>query len=1643
MKWILPLLFMLLGLTSFSRNFHVGAGGNNSASGLTIALRWLDISKVNSFTFTSGDTISFAGGETFRGAITLNQNGLTVTSYGTGKALLSGLTPLTGWVNIGGNIWQMTPSPRVKKNCNILTTNGIPQEVGRFPNTGSYLVYQSANTTTLTSTALTGNPNYTGAELVFKNNSYSATKAAITGQSANVLTYGFTQGLDAGRHTGSQPVMVANYGFFLQRFATSLDKQWEWFYDSVANKMNIFSTGNPSTVTIKASYVDTILTLGNHTGMVVKNISFEGAGMYAIESFQGANLIVQNCNFDNNTRAIYCWGLLNGFFDNDTMIHSLSNAILVDGFGNRPSKQLTMQNCWVDSSGLLIGMGLYWSDNNLKAVVLKTDTTVASNYLKIIGNNVHNTGFMGIQFQGSGVTVRKNIVSNYVSKLQDGGAIYTFTNNQSLNNLNYRNRLVDSNFMYNAIGAPWGVGNDVSIDVAAYYLDDQATVITGLHNTIYNIPGNAIQMNSPHDNIFSDNTVYNCQYANTLNHAFANATMFNNRVTRNVLYQKVNTQFMFFSTDNNLSTPTPQTATQRMQNIAVVDSNWISNTKTLGFRYWYSANGSGFTIRPDSNLTSWKNTYLHEVHCVLPPIPLTNTNTNLYTNPSDNLLTINFPGLRKIDPKGIIYDHQATIGRWSSLVLIDDGNAPQAGNIPPIARAGTDQVITLPTSTATLNGTASSDVDGSIVAYLWTKISGPSGGTIVQPVNAITNITGLTQGTYNYRLKVTDNIGDTSIDFIQIQVNAAPIPPVANAGADQVLQLPNNSTTVSGDASTDADGIILTYLWTKISGPTGGNITSPNSSITLITNFTAGVYVYSLTVTDNSGLSNTDFMQITVNAVVPPDNIPPVSDAGPDQVRALPTNTVTLNGTASFDVDGTIVAYLWTKISGPTGGTIATPTSAITNVTGLTQGTYNYKLRVTDNIGDTSIDFMQIQVNPAPIAPVANAGADQTLQLPQSGTTVSGSGSFDIDGTIVSYLWTKISGPAGGNITSPNAIVTTIANMGAGVYTFSLTVVDNSSLSNTDFIQITVLPVVPPVNEPPVSDAGTNQTVTLPTSTATLNGSGSTDPDGTIVSYLWRKISGPTGGTITTPTNAITGVTGLIAGIYIYQLRVIDNNGDSSVDAMSITVNAQNVPPTVNAGADQSVQLPTNSTTLTGTATDVDGTISSVLWTKISGPTGGTITSNTSLSTTITGLTAGQYIYNLRATDNVGDTSVDAVQITVLPVIPPVNIPPVSNAGPDQTKTLPVSTATLDGTGSTDADGTIVGYLWRKISGPTGGAITSSTSATTGVTGLIAGTYIYQLRVTDNSGDTSIDAMSIQVNAANVPPVVNAGIDQTIALPTNSTTVTGTASDIDGTVTGTLWTKISGPIGGTITSPTNLSTTITSLGAGQYIFNLRATDNAGDTSVDAIQITVNPAPPLLPPVADAGIGQTLTLPTNSTTLHGTATDVDGSIVSYGWVQLTGPNSATGMPSSSQNQAIGGMIAGTYSFQLTATDNDALTGKDTVIIIVQAAPSFLPLASAGGDFNTFNTTITLNGSGSDQGGTITNYSWAITSEPSGSSAVITSPTSATTTVTGLMIGIYTFELTVTDNDGNTATDSATVTVETASGVLLRFYKILTN
>jgi hypothetical protein len=571
---------------------------------------------------------------------------------------------------------------------------------------------------------------------------------------------------------------------------------------------------------------------------------------------------------------------------------------------------------------------------------------------------------------------------------------------------------------------------------------------------------------------------------------------------------------------------------------------------------------------------------------------------------------------------------------------------------PPVANAGLDIAITQPASSATLNGSLSSDPNGTITRYSWSVIGTPPAiPAIASPSSATTGVSRLTAvGHYTFQLEVEDNAFNLDRDTIDVNVSAGK--PVVDAGPNQTITLPTNSVVLDGSKSTPTSGTITGYAWSQTAGPSTATIINSTQAITSVTGLIAGTYTFKLIVTNAYGLSDNDSITIIVNPAL---NQPPVAEAGNNQTITLPVDMVTVDASASTAGAGeTIISYLWTKLTGGVAA-ITTPDAASTTLTGLAQGVYTFQVLVTNNNNLTSTDTVTVTVNAAIVnnPPIADAGTNQTITLPTNTVTLTSAASSDPGGSITSRQWSVQSGPAGAVIQSPTAIQTVVSGLIEGAYIFKVVVTDDGGLTSSDTVTITVLPKP---NVPPVANAGANVTIIQPASTATLSGSGSTDPDGSIVAYLWTQLAGAPA-TITTPTNISTTVTGLAAGNYTFQLQVTDNNGAAATDAVDVIVQIPLVPPTSCAGSSKTLTLPQSSTSIGCADTTGTNPIALISWTVIAKPAGASpvIGSPSSAITNVSALTVvGDYTFRKLVGDNSTPqlTDTDSVTITVKQAIP-------------------------------------------------------------------------------------------------------------------------------------------------------------------------------------------------------------------------------------------------------------------------------------------------------------------------------------------------------------------------------------------------------
>ncbi len=359
---------------------------------------------------------------------------------------------------------------------------------------------------------------------------------------------------------------------------------------------------------------------------------------------------------------------------------------------------------------------------------------------------------------------------------------------------------------------------------------------------------------------------------------------------------------------------------------------------------------------------------------------------------------------------------------------------------------------------------------------------------------------------------------------------------------------------------------------------------------------------------------------------------------------------------------------------------------------------------------------------------------------------------------------------------------------------------------------------------------------------------------------------------------------------------------------------------------------------------------------------------------------------------------------------------PVADPGPAQT--VDPSYVTLDGSASYDASTHpptgIILYQWSLLAGPVEVTLDDPNAATTHFVGREAGTYTFELRVTDKDYAESSNTVSITINDVAPDAMTVPGASVYVG---SDTILHGAASrdanTTDPTVLGYTWTQTAGPAE-TINNANARTADFNPLTAGIHVFNLDVSDSVPNVGSARVEVWVHSTSNHIP-FADAGpdkmamAGETVTLDGRSSADH------DGDILAYQWSFVSGPSPVTiSSASSALATFTAPSAAGIYRFRLRVSDG-LLQSEDYVDVVVNTNTDHVPAADAGGSGGLIPlpvlTTATIPGSGSDEDGQPLTYRWVQTN---GEHTPLSDPTTATPSFTPITPGIYTWELSVTDS-----------------------------
>ena len=814
----------------------------------------------------------------------------------------------------------------------------------------------------------------------------------------------------------------------------------------------------------------------------------------------------------------------------------------------------------------------------------------------------------------------------------------------------------------------------------------------------------------------------------------------------------------------------------------------------------------------------------------------------------------------------------------------------------PTVNAGADQTVCGNNALVTLNGSVTIASGG-----IW------SGGLgTFTPNNTTLNATYLpssaeiTAGTVTLTLSSTGNGNcNTETDNMTITITPAP---TANVGVNQSVCENNPNVTLAGLVTIATGGV-----WSGGAGTFSPNNTSLNTTYTPTSGeITSGNVTLTLTTTGNGNCNAvSDNILITFTPA-------PTANAGANQTVCANNSNVSLNGSVTGATGGSWSGGLGTFTPNNTSlNATYSPTAAE-----IAAGTVTLTLTTTGNGNCSAVtDNMTITITPAP---TVNAGADQTVCGNNALVTLNGSVTIASGG-----IWSGGLGTFTPNNTTLNATyLPSSAEITAGTVTLTLSSTGNGNCNTeTDNMTITITPA-PQVN------AGTNQTLCANNANATLSG----------------VVSGATGGVWSGGTGSFNPSATALNAIYTPSATEISNGsviltltstGNGNCNAVSDNVQLTfTLPPTANAGADQTLCSNNAAISLNGSVTIATGGV----WSGGLGvftPNNNTL--NATYNPTVGEIASGSVTLTLTTTGN-GNCASTSDNMTVF-----FTTSPTVEAGVNQTVCANNPTITLNGSITI-----ATGAVWTGGSGTfTPNNNTLNATYTPSAAEITAGSVVLYLTTTGNGNCLAVtDSMTLTITPI---PTANAGADLTSC--SNNPTVT-----LNGSVTGATGGVWSGGAGVFTPSNTSLGATYTpsagEITAGTVTLTLTTTGNGNCNAVsDNMTITITP-----PPTVNAGADQTVCANNANVTLNGSVNLASGGQWTGGLGIFTPSNTAL---NAIYTPTSGEIASGSLTLTLTTTGNGNCNPEaDQMVITFTPAPT----VSAGVDQSVCanNATATLNG-----------------------------------------------------------------------------------
>lgn len=1076
--------FLCLGLTSAHGATYYISSSNPAASDTYTAVEaqseatpWKTIDRVNTAlaSATPGDVFLFKRGDTFVGGLRMARSGsagspIVFDAYGSGaKPIISGFATISsGWSNIGGNIWEID-APDDVDATSTMVMNGTVMPLARWPRAGAtnggYLMSDSGTSTSISDGALVGAPAFTsdeGTEIVIRTNHWTLTRAPLGSVAGTTLAF---PTINSGYTVGS------NMGYFLQNSTAFLASSGDWMYNPTTGTIRLYYTGTPPTISF--AQVDELVALNGSDYLTFSNLSFQGAKINGMYGNTSSNITVNASEFIYAGQYALRFNYGGNISITDSLIsESQNNAILVY---SPTLGGITIEDNRIINTGIRPGAIAPRTITDLLHAInvsVDDDATIQSNIIE-------NTGYVGIRFQGNGITVANNVIKRFTTVLDDGGAIYTY-NRGGDSVEQWSARTIAHNIISEGVGAGAGTATGATQSYGVY-LDLNTNNVTVSNNTIFDVASKAITSNSPHNVTLTGNTVYNTEVGigfNRLHDGVAGGQDISGiTMNGNVVFQTESDQSAIQYVDVDINYPTTSTVDARIASMGSINNNFYRLLNPGAFAVSYrTARGGTLIQNPGRSLAQWKALSGFDQGSTEVLVPTYRINSTVGTTMTTTNTTFDggVAGVAGFGPL-CTYTADATgklTGSGSLKISVVTPTTSATAHCEASARIGavsSGKAYVLRFSTI---GTTN---QGSFRVTLMHKSSSP---VVLTPWQKGSFGTGRTEHEFLFTNPATHSTPSWIIDMYAQSGGTLYIDNVEVYEVDASVLSESEGSRFVYNSGANSRNISLNGTYTNVRGGTH------TDSITLP--------AYSSAVLIKSGTTTTP-------PPTPDTTLPTVSITAPTAGATVSGTAVTLSATANDNVGVTRVDfYRGTTLIGTD---TSAPYSVTWTTTGLTNGPYPLTAVARDAAGNTRTSNV---VNVS----VSNLVTDTTLPtvslITPNPTTVSGTitlianATDNIGVTRVEFYKDTDTTAMSTDTSSPYTASVITTQLSNGVHTFRAVAVDaagNRRTSNTITLTIT-------------------NTITTPTTPVSGGGGGGGEAE-----------PSPTTPTLTTPTVPVVPIT--------------------------------------------------------------------------------------------------------------------------------------------------------------------------------------------------------------------------------------------------------------------------------------------------------------------------------------------------------------------------------------------------------------------------------------------------------------------------------------------------------------------------------------